>query len=61
MTQQEAETTVELISELEAKKNRLQDWIDDLKDKVKAFMTEQGATSLMLGSFKVSWTEFEKT
>ena len=61
MTQQEAEATVELIRELEAKKDRLQDFIDGMKDKVKAFMSEQGATSIRLGSFKVSWTEFETT
>ena len=40
MTQQETEATVELIRELEAKKDRLQDFIDGMKDKVKAFMSE---------------------
>ena len=61
MTYEEATMKAELIRELEAKKDKLQDWIDGLKDEVKAFMSEQGATSLRLGSFKVSWAEFETT
>ena len=61
MTHEEATMRVELIRELEAKKDRLQDWIDGLKDEVKAFMSEQGATSLVLDSHKVLWTEFETT
>ena len=61
MTHEEAISTVELIRELEAKKDRLGDFIDSLKDKVKAYMTEQSATSLQLGTFKVSWTEYETT
>ena len=61
MTYEEATMKAELIRELEAKKDRLQDWIDGLKDEVKAFMTEHGATSLVLGSCKVHWTEFEAT
>ena len=59
MTYEEATNKAELIRELEAKKERLQDWIDGLKDEVKAFMSEQGATSLVLGSCKVHWTEYE--
>ena len=61
MTYEEATMKAELIRELEAKKDKLQDWIDGLKDEVKAFMTEHGATSLVLGSCKVHWTEFEAT
>ena len=61
MTHEEATMRVELIRELEVKKERLQEWIDGLKDDVKAFMSKQGATSLVLGSHKVHWTECETT
>jgi len=61
MTHEEAILTVETIRELEDKKDRLEDFIDALKDKVKAFMTEQRADTLVLGSHKVSWTEYQTT
>lgn len=61
MTHEEAILTVETIRELEGKKERLQDFIDMLKDKVKAFLTEQGTTTMVLGTHKVSWTEYETT
>ncbi len=61
MTHEEAVRTAELIRTLEDKKDRLEDWIDSLKDQLKGYMTEQGASTLMLGTHKVSWTEYETT
>ena len=58
ITTQEAINNAELIRELEAKKARLQDWIDGLKDSLKEYLTEQGETTMMLGNYKVSYTEF---
>ena len=61
MTYEEAVNTAELIRTFEAKKDRLEDFIDGLKDKLKAYMTEQGVSSAVLGTYKVSWTEYETT
>lgn len=58
ITTQQAINNAELIRELEAKKARLQDWIDGLKDGLKEYLTEQGETTMILGNCKVSWTEF---
>ena len=38
MTYDEAIMQAELIKELEAKKDRIQDWIDGLKDGLKEFL-----------------------
>ena len=59
MTYDEAVRDTELIRELEAKKERLEAWIESLKDGIKAYLSEQGETSAVLGSHKVSWTEYE--
>ena len=58
MNNQEAIRTAELIRELEAKKQRLQDWIDGLKDEMKQYLAEQGENSMLLGDNKVSYVEF---
>lgn len=61
MTHEEAVRTAELIRTLEDKKERLADWIDSMKDQLKGYMTERGASTLMLGTHKVSWIEYETT
>ena len=58
MTYDEAIMQAELIKELEAKKDRIQDWIDGLKDGLKEFLSAQGESSMLLGTHKVSYTEF---
>ncbi|MBQ7220685.1 MAG: hypothetical protein IJS28_06885 [Synergistaceae bacterium] len=59
MTYEEAVRDAELIRELEAKKERLEAWIESLKDGIKAYMSAQGETSAVLGTHKVFWTEYE--
>ncbi len=58
MTHEEAIRNAELIKELEAKKNRLQDWIDGLKDGLKEYLSEHGESSMILGTHKVSYSEY---
>ena len=58
MTYEDAIRDTELIKTLEARRDAIQDWIDGLKDGVKGFLAENGATSMMLGTHKVSHIEF---
>ncbi len=59
MTHEEAVMLADLIRELEAKRDRLNDYVDGLKDKLKAYLTEQGESSMVLGTHKVSYIEYE--
>ncbi len=61
MTHEQAINIAETIKLFEAKKQNIEDFIDNLKDKLKAYLTEQGETTMLLGSTKVSWTEYETT
>ena len=58
MTYDEAIMQAELIKELEAKKDKIQDWIDGLKDGLKEYLSAQGETTMLLGTHKVSYTEY---
>ena len=59
MTYAEAVMLADLIRELELKRDRQNDYIDGLKDKLKAFLAEQGESSMVLGNHKVSYIEYE--